>query len=245
MEYSPWDSSSARKVWMDRIQALLEILFISGLISSILAAIPFTAMKGKNAILLNDATSTAVFLLIESGITFVFLAMILRLHHERIQDLGLIWDRWRPNILIGLVLVPFLFIINIFVAFIFREYLPQYYLVNNPLTESIHTPQQLALFILSALVAGGIKEELQRAFILARFRKYLGGAGLGLVIWSLAFGIGHHVQDVQGITVAAICGFLFGLIYLVSGSLIAPIVAHSVYNTLALLSYWHLSDHVR
>jgi membrane protease YdiL (CAAX protease family) len=245
MEYSPWDPNLTRKTWIDRVQAVLEILLVSGLFSSILAALPFSMAQGKNADITKNATFTAIFLLIESGITFILLAMILKLHHERIRNLGLIWDRWRPNILMGLILVPFLFAINALVAFIFREYFPQFYSEMNPLTENIHTPRQLALFILSALIAGGIKEELQRAFILTRFQKYLGGAGLGLVLWSLAFGMGHYIQGVQGITVTAMCGFLFGLIYLISGSLIAPIVAHSLYDTLALLSYWYLSDHVR
>jgi membrane protease YdiL (CAAX protease family) len=107
--------------------------------------------------------------------------------------------------------------------------------------EIIQTPQQLALFIFSALVAGGIKEELQRAFILNRFRRYLGGAWVGLVIWSLAFGAGHYVQGVQGIVIASLYGFVFGITYILSGSLLAPIVAHSVYDTLALLAYWFVT----
>jgi membrane protease YdiL (CAAX protease family) len=245
MEHSPWDPNLIRKTWMDRVQVILEILLISGLVSSFLAALPFSVAQGKNAGILKTATSTAIFLLIESGITLILLALLLKLHHERVRDLGLIWNRWRPNILMGIILVPFLFVINAFVAYIFREYFPQFYIERNPLTEIIHTPRQLALFILSALIAGGIKEEMQRAFILTRFRQYLGGAGLGLVLWSIAFGMGHYIQGVQGITVTAMCGFLFGLIYLISGSLIAPIVAHSLYDTLALLSYWYLSDHVR
>jgi membrane protease YdiL (CAAX protease family) len=245
MEYSPCDPKLLQKTWIDRVQAILEILLVSGLFSSILASVPFFMAQGKSADIIKSSTSTVIFLLIESGITFILLAMLLKLHHETVRDLGLIWDRWRPDILIGLILVPFIFVINALVAYIFREYFPQFYLENNPLTETIHTPRQLAFFIVSALIAGGVKEELQRAFILIRFRQYLGGASLGLVLWSLTFGIGHYIQGVQGIAVTSMCGFLFGLIYLIRGSLIAPIVAHSLYDTLALLSYWHFSDHVR
>jgi uncharacterized protein len=118
-------------------------------------------------------------------------------------------------------------------------------LETNPLIEIIRTPQQLGLFIFSALIAGGIKEELQRAFILSRFRKYLGGSLAGLILWSLAFGAGHYAQGVQGIVVASIFGFIFGMIYLISGSLVAPIVAHSIYDTLALLGYWYLPSHLK
>ena len=146
--------------------------------------------------------------------------------------------RWKSDFLLGIGLAFLLLVINFGVAFIFQQYLPKYSLQKNPLTEIIQTPQQLALFIFAALIAGGIKEEIQRAFILNRFGRYLGGAGLGLILWSLAFGAGHYVQGVQGITIATIYGFLFGVIYLLRGSLTAPIVAHSAYDTMALLAYW-------
>jgi membrane protease YdiL (CAAX protease family) len=245
MEYLPLESYSDQKAWIMRIQAFFEVLLISGLITSILAALPFYAIPGKGAGLMTSATPTSIFLLIESTITFLLLAMLLKFHHERIQDLGLHWARWRSNFLTGLLLVPFLFIINALIAFIFHEYFPKYFLETNPLTEIIRTPQQLGLFIFSALIAGGIKEELQRAFILARFRKYLGGSIIGLFLWSVAFGAGHYIQGIQGIVIASLFGFLFGLIYLISGSLIAPIVAHSVYDTLALLGYWYLPGYLK
>jgi len=228
--------------WADRLQAFFEILLVSGLISSFLAALIFSAFHGKRVDLLAmDATIVSVFILMEAGITFLLLVVILKAHRETICSLGLLWNRWKSYLLWGLGLVPFFFVINAIVAIAFQTYLPQYYIEQNPLTEMIQTPQQLALFIFAALVAGGIKEELQRAFILNRFRCYLGGAWLGLVLWSLAFGAAHYVQGVQGITIATLYGFIFGLLYLLTGSLIAPIVAHGAYDTLALLAYWFLS----
>ena len=94
------------------------------------------------------------------------------------------------------------------------------------------------MFIIAGIVAGGIKEELQRAFILRRFSHHLGGAGIGLVTWSLVFGAGHYSQGVQGMCAASILGFIFGILYLIRGNLILPITAHAVYNTLTLLIYW-------
>jgi membrane protease YdiL (CAAX protease family) len=135
--------------------------------------------------------------------------------------------------------------LNGVVAVIFKTYFPQYYLEDNPLIQLIQTPQQLVLLIFSALVAGGIKEELQRAFILTRFRLYLGGAGLGLVLWSIGFGAGHYVQGVQGIITAGLYGLIFGIIYLQSGSLIAPIVAHGAYDSVALIAYWYFARHLQ
>lgn len=228
---------------VDRLQAIIEVLLLSGLISSFLVALILSAFhRSRAALLTMDAPVVSAFVLMEAGITLVLLVVVLKAHRETICSLGLQWDRWKSNLLLGLGLVPLFFLINAVAAFVFRVYLPKYYTEQNPLTEMIQTPQQLALFIFSALVAGGIKEELQRAFILSRFRRYLGGAWLGLLLWSFAFGAAHYVQGVQGIALATLYGFIFGILYLATGSLIAPIVCHGAYDTIALLAYW-LTSH--
>lgn len=183
-----------RKPLIDRLLAIFEVLLLSGLPSSSLALFAFHRKSVE--FLTNDPETLSAFLLLEAGITLLLLAIILRAHRETVDSLGLQWDRWKANLLIGLALVPCLFLINAIVVSVIRIYLPKYYLEQNPLTEIIHTPQQLVLFIFSALVAGGIKEEIQRAFILTRFGRYLGGAGLGLFFveycfWSRALCAGN------------------------------------------------------
>lgn len=239
MDYSPSCLQLPRKLWMERLQAFFEVLLVSGLASTFLAALIFSSLHGKNVDLMETSAQTVCFfLLLESGIEFLILAIILKAHRESLAGLGLRRIRWKPNLLIGLGLAPLLLPLNWIVAYVFRTFLPDYYLEHNPLTGMIHTPWQLILFIVAALVAGGIKEEVQRAFILRRFDRYLGGAGAGLLLWSLAFGAGHYVQGAQGITLATLYGFFFGILYLVRGSLIAPMAAHAAYDTLALLIYW-------
>jgi membrane protease YdiL (CAAX protease family) len=239
MDYSSPNPELPRKTRMDRIQAIFEVLLVSGVISSLLAGLLLYAFLGKSSVdPLRNAVVFSIFLLLESGIAFLFLVTILKYHRETIFSLGLQRDRWKTHLLIGLALVPFLFLINAAVAVTFRLYFPQYYNDVNPLTDLIHSPQQLILIVFSALIAGGIKEELQRAFILTRFRQHLGGAGLGLALWSIGFGAGHYVQGMQGVVIATIYGLIFGIIYLLSRSLIAPIIAHGAYDTIALLAYW-------
>ena len=246
MEYSPLPVELPRKSWIDRLQAAFEILLLSGLVSGFLAALVLPLFHIRSTeLLLKDIRILSIYLLLESVIAILILAAILKLHGEAIRGLGFRWEHWKRNSLIGLALVPFLFLANAVVAFLFKVYLPKYYLERNPLVENLHTPQQLALFIFSALIAGGIKEEIQRAFILNRFRSYLGGAGTGLLLWSLAFGAGHYVQGAQGIVIASLYGFLFGGIYLLSGSLIAPIAAHGAYDALAILAYYFFSDKIK
>jgi membrane protease YdiL (CAAX protease family) len=243
MDYPLLPARFSRKTWIDRIQAFLEVLLLSGILSSFLAALLLFGLRhAKAALLLTSVPIVTAYLLLESAIAFFILAMILKYHGETIRDLGLHRDQWMRHLALGLSLVPLLFIINAIVAFGFKTFLSRYYQEINPLTDMIHTPKQLALFIFSALIAGGVKEELQRAFIINRFRSFLGGAGAGLILWSLAFGAGHYVQGPQAIVAATIYGLFFGIAYISSGSLIAPIIAHSAYDTLALLAYWFFSS---
>ncbi len=236
MDEFPLLAENHRKPLFDRFLAFFEILMMSGVLSSALAISVFP--RKSLELITKDAQSVSFFLLLEAGIAVLLLVVILKAHREPAVSLGLHWNHWKSNLIIGLALVPVLFLINTAVALAFRFFLPDYYIEQNPLTAIIKTPRQLALFIISALFAGGIKEELQRAFILNRFSRYLGGAGLGLLIWSLVFGLGHYVQGLQGIVITTFCGLIFGATYLLRKSLIGPIIAHGLYDTLALLFYW-------
>ncbi len=223
-----------------RLQALFEILLMSGLLSSFVASLPFVAGKHSREALLTSVRYVTGFVMLEAAITLMLLALLMKVHGEKLSDLGLRWDRWRTQLAVGIFVVPLLFFLNGAVGALFRFCLPRFFTEHNPLLEIIHTPSDLALFILAVLAAGGVKEELQRAFIIIRFRDHLGGAWLGLALWSIVFGAGHYVQGVQGVAVAALFGFVFGSIYILGGRLIAPMVSHGVYDTVALLTYWVL-----
>jgi membrane protease YdiL (CAAX protease family) len=222
----------------ERIRAFLEVLLLTGVVSSYLASVPFWLGAGRDTAWLQDATLVAGFVLLEAAITLCLLALLIRAHGGTIEDLGVRWKEWKTNALIGLSLLPLLFLLNLLVSEAFHTFLPKYFTERNPLTEIIRTPEELGLFIISVILAGGIKEELQRVFILTRFEHYLGGARLGLVLWSLAFGAAHYMQGVQATVIAALFGFIFGAVYLARENVIAPIVAHSLYDVLTLLGYW-------
>lgn len=228
--------------WSERLQAVLEVLLVTGVVSSYLAFIPFSLLGIDHKLLLSDSKFIAPFVLIEAAITLVLLILMLNIHQQRLTDLTGPLTRWAKNFLIGLALVPLLFLINVLVSLTLMYFLPQYFSDRNPLLDTIRSPRDLALFILAALFAGGIKEEFQRAFILTRFREHLGGAPLGLVLWSVVFGAAHYVQGPQGIITAGLFGLIFGLVYLAQKSLVSPIVAHGVYDTLVLLGFWYFRN---
>ena len=239
MNYSDPSFQSRR---FERRQAVFEIIMVSGIVSGFLTSLVFAAGFGRNRLNLTEMNVEffAAYLLFESAITFFILWILMKARRETFFMLGLRWEHWKMHVLLGILAAPYLFIVGGVTGMFFQLFLPKYALEKNPLMEMINSPRQLTLFIIVGIISGGIKEEFQRAFILNRFRQHLGGAGRGLVIWSLAFGAGHYAQGVQGMCAAVILGFIFGALYLIRGNLILPITAHAVYNTLALLIYWFL-----
>ena len=228
--------------WITMLQAVFEIFLVSGVVSSFAAAFPFFRKLTAGGFPLNDVYLLCAYILLEAVITLGLLLLIMRVHQERLADLGFRVDGQLVDLLLGLALVPVLFLLSATISTGFQRYLPTHFSSHNPLLEVIHTRGQLGLFMFSALLAGGVKEEIQRAFILTRFRTYLGGAWLGLILWSVAFGAAHYIQGWQGMVAAGVFGLIFGAVYLIRGSLIAPMVAHGLYDSAVLLGYWVLRN---
>ncbi len=69
---------------------------------------------------------------------------------------------------------------------------------------------QAAIFLVVVVLAGGVREELQRAFILHRFDQRLGGARVGLVLFTIAFGA-FHLDQGYDVALAICCpGLVLG-----------------------------------
>jgi membrane protease YdiL (CAAX protease family) len=80
-----------------------------------------------------------------------------------------------------------------------------------------------------------VREELQRVFLLQRFEYHLGGAGVGVVVLSTAFGLGHAVQGWDAVIGTGVLGVVWSLLYLRRRSVLAPMVSHSGFNALEVL----------
>lgn len=108
---------------------------------------------------------------------------------------------------------------------------------HNPLQDLIRTPRDAMLFAIVAVVAGGVREELQRAFLLHRFEVGLGGGAVGVAVTSIAFGGGHLIQGVDAGIATGVLGAFWGLVYLRRRSAVAPIVSHSGFNLLQIVQF--------
>src|SRR5204862_190872 len=81
-----------------------------------------------------------------------------------------------------------------------------------------------ALLGLIAIVAGGVREELQRAFLLDRFERNLGPSWAGVMLLSTAFGLGHLLQGRDAAIATGAMGAFWAVVYLRRRSSLAPMV---------------------
>ncbi len=218
----------------ERVAAFLEVLLVA-LLGSLLTLAIFQAFSVNP---IGQARSVFVFLLCESAFTLLTIVLLLRFRRERVRDLGISPSGWANEVGLGFLLVPVLFGSTIVVSLFFQRFLPQFIQTENPLLDLVRSPLDLVLFMLSSVWVGGVKEEIQRAFILTRFDRHLGGIWFGLLVWSAFFGVMHGMQGIDKAAGAGVLGLLFGLIYIWRRSLIAPMVAHALYDITTLLIFW-------
>ncbi len=101
---------------------------------------------------------------------------------------------------------------------------------TNPLEALATTPDRMLALLAVAMIAGGVREEVQRGFLLHRFRSDLGGSANGIVVTSIAFGLGHVVQGWDAVIVTALLGAFWGGLYLRRSSITAGVTSHALAN---------------
>jgi membrane protease YdiL (CAAX protease family) len=177
--------------------------------------------------------------LIDTALLVGLVVFFLRSHGERVRPVILgVRSRWREAEL-GLSLTMGAFVIAMAVIGVLRLLAPSLHnLERNPLQELIRNPRDAALFALVVVVAGGIREEVQRAFILHRFTVWLGGPTTGLVVSSVAFGLGHVLQGNDVAIATGLLGLYWGAVYVRRRSAIGPMVSHAGFNLIELFQYF-------
>jgi CAAX protease family protein len=91
------------------------------------------------------------------------------------------------------------------------------------------SPVQLALL---AALAGFAEEILFRGLVQVGLARLV-PEGVALVVASAAFGLAHFITPAYAV-LAALAGLYLGGLFLLQDSLTAPIVAHAVYDVVAL-----------
>ena len=219
--------------------ALAEVLLCSDLptqifVMGILAAVGLMPLAGGRLSIGYIGTLLTLDAILLTGLILV----LLRLHGERADTLFLGARPILREATLGLLLTPAVFLLAASIMALIRLAVPSLRTVpDNPLAELLNTRQNATIFALVAMIAGGLREELQRAFILHRFEQRLGGATVGIIVFSAAFGLGHLLQGADVAIATAVLGAFWGLIYLWRRSIVAPVVSHALFNLIQIASH--------
>lgn len=223
-----------------RFGGLIEVLLCSGFPTQFLVFGVLTGlgMRPRSA----DGGWSASFVIAMSLIDMVLVVglvcLFLRAHRESLRTFVL--GRRRPlrEALIGVALIPAAFMLAVLVLAALLTIRPELHNVPvNPFERMLQTPREAAVFAFVAMFAGGVREEIQRGFIIRRFDQYLGGAVAGIVLYSTLFGLGHVDQGYAAAIATGVLGAAWGCLYWARGSIVAPVVCHAGFNLAQLLKY--------
>ncbi len=225
--------------------AVIEVLLCSDVVTQLAIGGTLTAL-GYKAKTPGGQLSIGYIVALSLGDAVLLIGLILALLYAHGEQPGDVFFGRRPvfsEAVFGLWLIPLAFGVAAAVILTVRRFVPSLHNVeHNPLQGLLGSPRDAWWFALVVVVAGGVREEIQRAFLLHRFDVWLGGRMTGLIVTSVAFGAGHF--DVQGIDAGIATGLLglfWGVVYLRRRSAVAPMVSHAGFDLLQIVPFLGLT----
>jgi membrane protease YdiL (CAAX protease family) len=229
---------------LQRLGALVEILICSGFPTQILLIVVLRAF-GLNMLDGAGALSPPfVFTvsLLDAAVVVGLVFMFLRAHHESARAVLLGERGVIREALLGIAILPAVFMLVMLILVLILRFAPDLHNVaRNPLEDMLRTRGDAMIFAVVVMIAGGVREEVQRGFIAHRCGQYLGGALLGVTVYSVFFGLGHFEQGYDAMIATGLLGLLWGLLYVARRSIVAPMVSHAAFNLAQLLKYLALA----
>ena len=224
----------------ERAAALLEVFLCSGyptqLTLIVLMSSAGMALRTPSGAL----TPNFIFVLslLDALVVVALVSFFIRARGERVRDVLLGQRPFLREALLGVLLVPIVFLVVLLLLAIVITVVPRLHNVpHNPLEAMVQTPRDALIFSIVVMVAGGVREEIQRGFIVHRFDQHLGGGAVGVLVYSVAFGLGHVEQGWDAAVATGCLGALWGMLYLIRRSIVAPMVSHAGFNLLQLIKF--------
>jgi uncharacterized protein len=145
---------------------------------------------------------------------------------EGFASLGWTSKNWSRQVALGLVLFPIVFL----GAAALESFLKRLGLSSpsTPLPSSLSFQGwlEVPLALLLVIVVAVAEETIFRGYLILRFTFLSGNVPAALVVSSIIFSLGHGYEGLAGLTTVGILGLIFAIIYVRTGSLVAPMVLH-------------------
>jgi membrane protease YdiL (CAAX protease family) len=229
---------------LDRAAAAFEVLLCSGfptqlVVIALLGAAgmhPRTAAGGLSPRFIFALT------LLDTLLVVSLVALFFRASGETLREQLFASPVPRREVLLGIALIPASFALVVLVLLVVQAVAPSLHNVpHNPMADLVRTRLQAMAFAFVVTVAGGVREEIQRGFVLRRFEQYLGGGGVGLFVFSILFGLGHLEQGRDVALATAILGAFWGAIFLQRRSILAPMIGHAGFDLAQIANFLFVS----
>lgn len=226
---------------LSRLRAIAEVVLCSSYPTQILAAtaLTFAGVSAQDPDGGLDATFVIAMAALDAVLVVALIVWLLRRRGESLAALTLgrapVWREVAFGV--GLV-VPVTLSVALVVTLVRFAWPSLHNVPTNPMTALMANPRAALLFALTVVLAGGVREEIQRAFQLHRLTPTVLGRWTALLLTSLAFGLGHTVQGYDVAIATGGLGFLWGALWLVRGSAVAPAVCHALFNLGQVAAAW-------
>ena len=233
----PGTAAAAPTPLGDRLVAIAEVTLCSGFPTQLGLIVLFTLVGAAPVTAAGQLSLSYIVLLTlaDAALVLLLVWLLLRAHAERPVAAFVGTRGFGGEVLLGIGLVPAALLLVAVTFGIMVRVAPWLHNVpENPLEALIQSPASAVWFGVVSVVAG-LREEVQRAFILRRFEQHLGGAVIGLVVFSVAFGLGHLLQGWDAVVATGLLGAFWGIVYLTRRSVVAPIVCHAIFNLTEIL----------
>jgi membrane protease YdiL (CAAX protease family) len=234
-------TDTERPPLIGRVVAIFEVLLCSDYLTQFAVGATLVAfgIRPKTSTGALSLRYVVLLSLIDTPLLIGLICLFIRTHNERIRDVLLGTRKITREIQLGLVLIVGALVVAIASVVVVRLLVPSLHnLAANPLENLLQRPRDAWIFAVVVVIAGGVREEIQRAFILHRFDVWLGGPIVGLVVSSVAFGLGHVMQGNDVAVATGVLGVFWGIVYLRRRSCVAPIVSHAGFDLLEVLQYF-------
>jgi uncharacterized protein len=225
---------------VQRLAAAIEVILTSGFPTQIALIV---ALRGVGLDLrTEDGGLSPIFIftlsLLDAAIIVGLVLLFLRSHRESARDVLLGPRPLLREAALGVAIVPAVFFAVVLILTLLLTLAPWLHNVpRNPLEDLLTTRRDALIFAVVVMIAGGVREEIQRGFILHRFGQYLGGMHVGLLVHSVVFGLGHLDQGYDAAIATGTLGLMWGLLFIARRSIVAPVVSHAGFNLLQLVKF--------
>jgi membrane protease YdiL (CAAX protease family) len=222
-----------------RLIAIAELILCSSLptqlfLQALLIGLGWNPLNADKSFSLSFVVTMS---LADTVLLIALMVAISRAHGDSVKELWLGHRTIWKECLIGIAYVPPVFLMVVIILNTVRLFAPVLHNVETNPLEQLATGgvANAAAFGLVAIFAGGVREELQRAFMLRRFERHLGGVDVGVLVLSVAFGLGHVIQGWDAAITTGSLGAVWAVMYVKRRSSVAPLVSHAGFNSLEVL----------